>query len=94
MDFRFPHGLRSFMRARSRFNLAYPSFEKSQKIQRLTFIKFDLLDLIVLFFVIRVHFTTLEWLNVFNFSKRCLKIMKAVTPKTTDQNICFLSELI
>ena len=45
-------------------------------------------------FVICMHFTTLKWLKVLNLSKIWLKMVKAMTPKTTDQNILFLNERI
>ena len=40
------------------------------------------------------HFTTLKWLKVLQLSKICLNMVKAMTPKTTDQNILFLNERI
>ena len=45
-------------------------------------------------FVICRHFTTLKWLKVLKLSKICFKMVKAMTPKTTDQNILFLNEQI
>ena len=35
---------------------------------------------------------TLKWLKVLKLSKICLQMVKAMTPKTTDQNILFLNE--
>ena len=43
-------------------------------------------------FVICRHFTILKWLKVLKLSKICFKMVKAMTPKTNDQNILFLSE--
>ena len=40
-------------------------------------------------FVIRRHLTTFKCLKVLKLSKICLNMIKAMTPKTTDQNICF-----
>ena len=37
---------------------------------------------------------TLKFLNVCKWYKICLKMVKAMTPKTTDQNILFLNERI
>ena len=45
-------------------------------------------------FVICRHFTTLKWLKVLKLSKICFKMIIAMTPKTTDQNILFFSERI
>ena len=45
-------------------------------------------------FVICMHFTTLKWLKVLKLSKICLKMVKAMTSKTNDQNILFLNERI
>ena len=42
-------------------------------------------------FVICGHFTTLKWLKVLKLSKICLKMVKAMMPKTTDQNILILN---
>ena len=55
---------------------------------------FTLLYVNVLFFVICRHFTTWKLLEVLKLSKRCLKMVKAMTPKTTSQNILFLNERI
>ena len=45
-------------------------------------------------FVICRHFTTLKWSKVLKLSKICLKMVKAMTPKSADQNILFLNEWI
>ena len=45
-------------------------------------------------FVICRHCTTLKWLKVLKLSKICLKMVKAMAPKTTDQNILFRNERI
>ena len=43
-------------------------------------------------FVICRHNMTLKWLKVLKLSNICLKMVKAMIPKTTDQNILFLKE--
>ena len=37
---------------------------------------------------------TLKWLKVLKLSSICFKMLKAMTPKTTDQNMLFLNERI
>ena len=43
-------------------------------------------------FVICRHFSTSKWLKVLKLNKICLKMVKCMTPKTTYQNIFFLTE--
>ena len=70
-------------------------FERPVKTQiEKNLINLDLLYLNVLFLCIYGHFTTFKWLKVFKLSKICLKMIRAMTPKTTAQNICFLKERI
>ena len=72
-----------------------PPFEKVTKQKagnNLFHVRFTLLKHFV--FVICRHLTTLKWLKVLKLSKICLKMTKAMTPKTTDQNIWFLNDRI
>ena len=84
------------MRAHSLFCHMVPPFEKVTKKRRqiITFFNFVLLYMNILLFVICKHFTTLKWLQVLKLSKICLKMIKAMTSKTTEQNILFLNEWI
>ena len=84
--------LHDFMRAHSLFNLKVPPFEKVPKRKaenNLFQFCFTLRKCFV--FVICRHFTTSKWLNVLKLSKVCLKMVKCMTSKTTDQNILFLN---
>ena len=77
------------------FCLKLPPFEKVTKPKaenNLFQICFTLRKCFV--FVICRHFTTLKWLKVLKLSKICLKIVKCMMAKTTDQNILFLNERI
>ena len=88
------NGLRDFMSAFA-FCPMVPPFEKitEKKAENNLFqLCFTFLKCFV--FVICRHFTTLKWLKVSKLSKICLQMIKAMTPKTTDQNIWFLNELI
>ena len=81
--------LRDFMRAHSLFVLCYPLSKKSQKRrQKITYFNVVLLYVMV---VICRHF---EWLKVLKLSKICLKMVKAMTQKITDQKISFPNERI
>ena len=82
--------------ARTRF-LSYGShFRKSRKKrQKITFFNFVLLYANALFLSFAGgYFTTLKWLKLLILSKICFKMVKAMTPKTNNQNILFLNELI
>ena len=83
------------MRAHPLFVIWYPLSKKSQKRKAENNLFQFCFTLCKCFnFVICRRFTTLKWLNVLKFSKICLKMVKAMTRKTTDQNILFLNEWI
>ena len=92
--------LRNFKRAHSLFVLWYPHSKKSQKRrQKITFFIVVLLYVNVVFFCfvvlyiyIYIYITTSKWLKVLKLSKLCLKMVKAMTLKTNDQNILVLHE--
>ena len=60
----------------------------------MTFLNLVLLYLNVLFLSFVRHFTTLKWLKALKLSKICLKMIKAIMPKTTEPNIWFLNARI
>ena len=75
--------------------LMVPPFEKvTKKKAENNLFQFNFTLLKCFAFVICRHLTTLKWLDMLKLSKICFKMIKAITPKTTDQNICFLNERI
>ena len=88
IQFSSSNDLRDLMHAHSLFCLMVPPFEK------VTHKKISLVLLYVNILFLFRHFATLKWLKILKLSKIYLKMVKAMMPKTTDQNVLFLNERI
>ena len=75
--------------------LMVPPFEKvTKRRQKKNLFQFYFTLHKYFVFVLCRHFMTLKWLKVLKLNKICLKMVKAMAPKTTNQNILFLSDRI